>query len=264
MATVSVTQAYVQVPEGRIHYVKHGTGFPIIMTHSMGQSWWGFEDVLGPLGENHTCYAMDMLGHGDSDKPLKDFSWLDMARSVVHFMEALNIQKAHLMGVSVGAALAVEVASSHPELVDRVVLVGCPVWGPAHAAEMIKLPGMMWDENGMYVTKTREQLIEGASFADPSPQVVAKFNELWSHAGRSTYDIFVALAWYDIISRLKHIKAPTMILYGEKDFLRDGEEILRHNIPNSRKVVMAGLGHHPPTEDPDGFLKEALPFLKGK
>ena len=263
MATAGKIATHVQVPEGRIHYLKHGTGFPIVMTHSMGQSWWGFEDILEPLGADFTCYAMDMLGHGGSDSPPKDFSWLDISGSVVHFMQALNIQKAHLIGVSVGAALAIEVASSHPEMVDRMVLVGCPVWGPNDAAEVIKLPGLMWDEKGMFTPKSREQLIEAGSFADPSPQVVEKFNELWSHAGRWTHEIIVALAWYDMVSRLQHIKAPTMVLYGEKDSLRDHENALIHNLPDARKVIMMGLAHHPPTEDPEGFVNHVRPFLKG-
>ena len=263
MTTTSQIGAYVQVPEGRIHYVKRGSGFPIVMTHSMGQSWWGFEDVLDPLGADFTCYAMDMLGHGGSDKGPKDVSWQEISGSVVHFMQALNIQKAHLVGVSVGAALAVQVASSHPEMVDRMVLVGCPVYRTSNAPERIKLPSFMFDESCTVTPKTREQLIERGSFADPSPEVVAKYNELWTHAGRSAYETTVALAWYDITSRLQHIKAPTMILYGEKDPLRDGEDVLKHNIANARKVIMMGLGHHPTTEDPNAFLKEVQPFLKG-
>ena len=263
MATTSMTGAHVQVPEGRIHYVKHGTGFPIVMTHSMGQSWWGFEDVLEPLGSNFTCYAMDMLGHGGSDGPPEDFSWMDIAGSVVHFMQELKIQKAHLMGVSVGAALAVEVASSHPEMVDRVVLVGSPVWGPKDAPELTTLPSRMWNENGVFTPKTREQLIEVGSFADPGPETVKKFNELWTNAGSSTYDILVALAWYDMVAKLHHIKAPTMVLYGEKDPLIEGADTLKHNLPSSRMVTMMGLAHHPPTEDPFGFVNHVRPFLKG-
>ena len=263
MATSGKTGGYVQVAEGRIHYVKHGTGFPILMTHSIGQSWWGFEDILEPLGEDFTCYAMDMLGHGGSDDPLTGISWLDLSGCVLHFMEELNIQKAHIIGVSVGAALAVEIAGSHPEMVDKVVMVGSPVWGPASAAEIIKPPSLVWNEDGTFTPKTPEQLIKRGAFADPSPEVVSKFNELWTRAAKPAYEILVALAWYDITSKLHHVKAPTMVIYGDRDPQRYGQDILKHNLPRSCAVTMEGVGHHPPTEDPVGFVNEVRPFLKG-
>ena len=81
---------------------------------------------------------------------------------------------------------------------------------------------------------------------------------------RSTYETFVALARCDIISRFHHIKAPTIILYGEKNPLREREGTLKHNLSNRRKVIMIGLGQSPPTEDSDPFVREERPFLKGK
>ena len=263
MDTASRAGAHVQVAEGRIHYVKHGTGFPIVMTHSLGQSWWGFEDILEPLGRDFTCYAMDMLGHGGSDDPPTGVSWMDLSGSVVHFMQELSIQKAHIIGVSVGAVLAVAVAGSHPEMVDKVVMVGSPTWGPASAAEIVKLPSLVWNDDGTFTPKTREQLMQRGTFADPSPGVVSKFNELWTRATSSAYEILIALAWYDMTANLHHVKTPTMVLYGDKDPQRYGEDVLKHNLPRSCTVTMEGIGHHPPTEDPVGFVNKVGPFLKG-
>ncbi len=71
-----------------------------------------------------------------------------------------------------------------------------------------------------------------------------------------------SLAHYDIMSRLPRIKASsTMVLYGEVDRLRDGEELLHNNIVNAQKVVLPGLGHIPQVEDPEAFLGALLPFL---
>ena len=71
------------------------------------------------------------------------------------------------------------------------------------------------------------------------------------------------LAYYDIAPRLPMIKASsTMVLYGEIDRLRDGEELLHNNILNAQKIGLPGLGHIPQVEDPEAFLNAVVPFLE--
>ena len=263
MSTIREVGEFVSVPEGRIHFVKQGDGPPVILLHSNGQSIWGFEEIMEPLGREFSCYALDMLGCGESSKPPSNCTWQDVVGSVAHFIEASGIQRAHVVGVSIGAAIGVELAAGYPERVDRLALVGCPVWDVRGARQRIQAIGNDYDDRGMPKPNTAELLKSRGSFADPRPEWVEKLDELYTKAGRSKYEVTVALAWYDLVSRLHHIKAPTLVLYGEVDPLRDGEDMLVHNIPNARKVVMPGLGHHPPTEDPEAFVAEVLPFLKG-
>ena len=73
-----------------------------------------------------------------------------------------------------------------------------------------------------------------------------------------------ALSYYDIMSRLPRIQATaTLVMYGEVDRLRTGEELLHNNIVNASKKVLPGLGHIPQIEDPEVFVGELLPFLQG-
>ena len=264
MATLHDVGQFVSVPEGRIHFVKKGSGPPIVFLHSNGQSIWGFESVMEPLSREFTCYALDMLGHGESGKPSVGFTWLDLVGSVAHFMESMTIKRAHLVGVSIGAAISVELAATYPERVDRLVLVGCPVWDAHTAALRIHTMRAELDDNLTRKPFTADQLKARTSFANPRPEWVKKLNELYATAGPSMFHTGSVLAWYDIASRLHHVQASsTLILYGELDSLRDGEDLLLNNIRNAIKVVMPGLAHHPPTENPEAFLKEALPFLRG-
>ncbi len=264
MSTNIGANNFVSVPEGRIHYVKQGSGFPLLLLHSMGQSSWGFETVIEPLSREFTCYGLDMLGHGESGELHDDFSWLDIPRSVAHFMEALNIQNAHIIGVSVGAAQGVELAATYSDRVKKLVLVGCAVLGPNTSQESRARLKAGFDDQGLPKVYTREALIARGSFADPRLEWVEKVNELYAKAGRSMYRIMSALYSYDILSRFHHLKpSSTLVVYGEYDPSLEFLSILVHNIPGARKLVMPGLGHHPPTEDPEAFVKEVLPFLKG-
>ena len=75
-------------------------------------------------------------------------------------------------------------------------------------------------------------------------------------------NLFEALSYYDILSRLPRIKASaTLVMYGEHDGLRDGEELLHKNIVNASKAILPGLGHIPQVEGPEAFIGALLPFL---
>ena len=72
-----------------------------------------------------------------------------------------------------------------------------------------------------------------------------------------------SLAYYDVLSRLPRIRASaTLVMYGEHDRLRDGEELLHNNITNASKKVLPGLGHIPQIEDPETFVDAVLTFLQ--
>ena len=257
-------EEFVPVPEGRIHFVKTGRGTPVVLFHPLGTSTWAWHTVMAPLSQHFTCYAFDMMGHGESDKPSADFAIPDFARAVDHAMQVMNIHRAHVVGNSVGAVLAVELAASYPDRIDRLVLVGAPVFDPRTAPQRLKEQTASYDRRGMPRPRTLEELKASATFGlNPRTEWVEKNNELRAQAGVWVKKTMEALASYDIASRLPHIKAAaTLVLYGEHDRLRDGEDLLRYNIPNASKVVLKGLGHIPQIEDPEAFLAPVLDFLK--
>ena len=228
----------------------------------MGTSVWTWEGVIDSLAQSYTCYAFDMLGHGDSDKPTRHFNIPDYAQALDHACQVLNIHRAHIIGNSVGAVLATETAASFPERVDKLALVGCPVWSPFTAKERLKESASGFDSKGMPKPRTMKSLKEAGIFANPRQEWLEANNQSRAQAGIWYGKLMDALAHYDLMSRLPRIKASaTMVIYGEIDRLREGEELLHNNIINAQKVVLPGLGHFPQVEDPEVFLGALLPFL---
>ena len=87
-------------------------------------------------------------------------------------------------------------------------------------------------------------------------------NQTRKQAGVWVKNLMESLAYYDIMSRLPRIQASaTLVMYGEYDRLRDGEELLNNNIVNASKVVLPGAGHIPQIEDPEGFVTALMSFL---
>ena len=74
----------VPTPEGEMHYVKQGSGYPLVMLHPLGTSTWAWHSVIDSLSQHYTCYAFDMLGHGESDKPSRHFNIPDYANALDH------------------------------------------------------------------------------------------------------------------------------------------------------------------------------------
>ncbi len=254
----------VPTPEGEMHFVKQGDGYPMVMLHPLGTSTWAWHTVIDALSRHYTCYAFDMLGHGDSDKPSRHFNLPDYARSLDHACQVLNIHRAHYVGNSVGAVLATEMAASFPDRVDKLVLVGCPVWDPYTAAQRLQDAAGQYDENGLPKPRTLEDLKAATTFANPQPEWVEAMSRTRAQAGVWVGNLMQSLAHYDIMSRLPRIQAAaTLVMYGEVDRLRDGEELLHNNIVNAGKKVLPGLGHIPQIEDPEAFVGALLPFLRG-
>ena len=252
----------VPTPSGNMHFVKKGSGYPVVLLHPLGTSIWTWEGVIDSISQNYTCYAFDMLGHGDSDKPTRHFNLPDYAQALDHACQVLNIHRAHVVGNSVGAVLATETAASFPERVDKLVLVGCPVRSPLSAKDRLKEVAGQFDAKGMPKPRTLKGLKDATTFDEPRQEWLQAGNQSRAKAGVWVSKLTEALAHYDIMSRLPRVRASsTLVLYGEVDRLRDGAELLHNNIVNAQKVVLPGLGHIPQVEDPEAFLGALMPFL---
>ena len=263
MAVESRTGRFVETSEGRIHYVQRGTGTPLMLLHPLGTSTWTWEAVMGPLSQHYACYAFDMLGHGMSDRPDRRLSIPDYADALAQALRDLGIERADFVGNSVGAVLSIEMAASHPELVDRLVLVGCPVVDLREGAERLEDGAAAFDDEWMPRPKPLDVPSEWTVFAEPKREWQEAFNRSRAQAGVWVRKLTEALSYYDVMSRLPLVRARrTLVLNGELDSLRDNEELLLNNIGNARLALLPGVAHIPQVEDPDAFVEALVGFLR--
>ena len=114
---------FVTVNGIRTHYVAAGKGDPLLLLHGMGASLMAWALNIEPLSHKFSVYAIDIPGHGDSDKPDLDYLLPTAVDFVREFMNVLGIERASLAGNSMGGMIALRTAVDFPELVDRLVLV---------------------------------------------------------------------------------------------------------------------------------------------
>lgn len=116
---------FVETPAGRLRYARRGEGEPsVILIHGFGGDLDNWLFNIDALAEAGTVYALDLPGHGQSDKTVKEASLAGLSAAVTGFMDALGIASAHLVGHSMGGAVAARTALDHPDRVASVTLIG--------------------------------------------------------------------------------------------------------------------------------------------
>ena len=118
-------RAYIDTPEGQIHYRFEGNGEPLLLLHKVGLSSDQYTEVLPILGKNYRTIAIDILGCGNSDQPPHEYRLEDYVRNIILFLDALHIEKTNVVGHLLGASLAVEMAAAYPNRVNKIVLCSC-------------------------------------------------------------------------------------------------------------------------------------------
>jgi pimeloyl-ACP methyl ester carboxylesterase len=255
---------FVQAGPHRLHYLEAGSGPPLLLVHGLASNAtrdWG--RLVGPLGRQFHVYAPDLPGFGDSERPPDaEYSIPMQVEAVRSFMAAVGIERARVAGLSMGGWIACRLAGSHPEAVERLVVVdaaGMRPTGPDIPAEVL-LPH---DEEGV-----RRLAATVYHRAPVPPSFVAR--DILAHRLREEWVVRRALlsmaAGRDWLNgTLGRADMPVLVVWGKQDALIPVAyaEQLAAEFPRAELRVLDGCGHVPIADCPDEFDREVVPFLTG-
>ncbi len=247
---------------GKVAYVAEGRGPALILMHSLGFSADTWIKVLKPLAQHYTVYALDMLGHGYSDKPPKNYLMEDYAQSVVAFMEKLGLQKAFVCGNSIGAMIALEMAATYPQRVERLILIGCAIRDAWQRMERLALFALACDPEGKPMPfSVSAPPVPSLGFIEETPELLEWINQQWARAGVWVMKASIAAALFDAFPRLPLVKCPTLIMYGTRDFVRESGKVFLKGIKGSKQALIENAGHIAQMDQPEAFVREVDQFL---
>ncbi len=257
-----VHSQHVQAGPYRLHYLEAGAGPPVVLVHGLGSSAtqdWG--RLLAPLGRRFHVYALDLPGFGESERPAAaDYSIPMQVEAVRGFMAAVGLTRARVAGLSMGGWIVCRLAGSHPEMVERLVVVdaaGMRPDGPPIPAEVL-LPS---DEDGV------RRLIAAVRYKAPAPPsfvardiLARRLREEWI-VRRALESMAAGRDWLN--GTLGRADMPVLILWGKQDRLIPVSYAadLEAEFPRARLEVLEGCGHVPMADCPEAFDREVLPFL---
>jgi len=257
----------------KVAYTDVGEGDPVILLHGIPTWSYLYHEVIPLLTPHARILAPDFLGHGYSDRRDRfDRSLEAQARMILRFMDALDLQKATIVGHDTGGGVALIMGIEHPERVTRLVLSNIVAYDSWPIDDMIALGNPNWrskppKEVAEFVAGgLPDGLHNRAALTDEfRAGIVAPYGDeegkisLIRNASALNTNHTMAL-----VDRHKDIAAPTLVLWGVKDpwqRIEDGERLARE-IPNARLVRLENASHWLQQDAPAEFAREIAAFLK--
>lgn len=254
-----------------------GTGPPIILIHGLGGSKVTWLPVIPALAERHRVIVPDLPGHGESGKPRTDYTPGFFASVLKRLMDEMDVDRALIVGNSLGGRIAIELALRSPGRVSALALLDPSV------------PGLRWrfilgftrvlpTEFGAIPFPVRERWMEVAIkrlLAHPNRMPRAAYSAAAGEFIRIYRDANARMAFFDSLRRivterpevfyssLRKIKHPALVIFGEKDALvplRLGVRLAEH-LPNAQLIVLPDVGHVPQFEATQETLEALRAFL---
>ena len=267
---------YIVVKGTKIRYIVKGSGSPVLLIHGFGQ----FLEVwclnIGPLSQHYQVYAMDLPGHGLSEKPAVDYTFSFVTEFIIDFMEALGIGHASLIGHSMGGSICLDEAINFPDKVDRIILVdsgslsgkvpllyrlcALPVLGDILVRPTIKAGVRSRIKRTFYnsdlvtedMVNLSYELLRKPGVKDTMLSIIRS----GANISKSNLETIVT-------DNLRLVKVPTLLIHGAQDKaipLEYAHDACRL-IPDCRLEIIDECGHCPHLEKASEFNEAVISFL---
>ena len=251
-----------------VAYDDSGEGPPLLLLHAGIADRTMWDDVTPMLAERFRVIAPDLRGYGKTPLPDGPFVY---AADVAALLEGLGIERAHVVGVSLGGHVALDLALAHPGLVDRLVLVGAGIDGWEHEASLVAA----WDEEAAAFERgdldevswiNVRTWLDGPTRGEGDVPKALRRRVFEMQRAALDHDNPAAEGGWLTPSRrarLGDVTQPTLVLVGaldQRDFRRIAR-LLAEDIPGAELNELPGVAHLPPLERPEAFVRRLLAFL---
>ena len=251
----------------RIAWERRGAGAPLLLIHGLGYARWGWEPVVDALARQHDVISFDNRGIGESDAPPGPYTVPMLAADAVAVLDAAGVERAHVLGTSLGGMVALQLALDSPERVDRLVLA-CTTPGGAEAAPMPeKTVRLMQEAPSLPAEVALRRFVENAFGPTPDDRLVDRImqHRLATAQAPAAWGAQAAAgASFDAWQHISDIRVPTLVATGDQDTVVNprNSELLAGRIAGAQLNVFPGCGHLFFWEQPDRFVSVVTEFLR--
>lgn len=251
------------------YYEIYGSGQPLVLIAGLASDSQSWQPVVQGLAEHFQIIIFDNRGIGRTCYPEDNFDIATLARDTVALLDALKIDRANILGHSMGGCIAQKIAAENPTRVRKLILVNTFAAVPQKSRPLFDDLLKILDSGTNYELFIREffQLI----FTREYLQCKKALEAAVTYAVRYPYPVMpegfrrqlVALNGFDAKDLLSRITAPTLIMAGKEDILVgvDEAKALAEKIPSAKTLYVEKAGHAFQIEQPDFFVKNTVDFL---
>jgi pimeloyl-ACP methyl ester carboxylesterase len=274
---------FIEVDGITVHYKRYGRGEPnFILLHGTLATTYTWREVIEPLAQVGTVIAYDRPAFGLSSRPMpgewsgkSPYGHEAQADMLIALMDALGIERAVLVGNSLGGGIAALAAQRYPERVDGLVLAA-PVQTRHGVPRLLALLFSTPQMRRLGPLYLRENVLDfgmrvyGDSWHDPSridPGDMDEYGKIFKMEDwdRGLWELIVAARPFESAARYETIAVPTLVITGDDDRVLGTEENvqLADRIPGAQLIVVPDCGHVPQEECPEAFVQAVTQFLVG-
>jgi 3-oxoadipate enol-lactonase len=261
----------IKVNDITMNYEQQGTGEPLVLIPYLAADNACYAFQVADYAKHFTCISIDPRGAGETDKPAGTYSTELFAEDVAAFMHAIGIDRAHVSGLSLGAATGLWLAAKHPGRVKSLSLHSG--WSKTDAFLKVVVQG--WQTMAKGLGSVTNMVIQGIFPWCFTPELyAAKPDYIESLAsfvrGRPVQPLEAFLRQSDAViahdaeAALSKVKAPTQITFGRHDVVTSIRfaDAMKNAIAGSELIIFEGCAHAPIYEHVDEFNAKTLNFLK--
>ncbi|MCP8310266.1 MAG: alpha/beta hydrolase [Candidatus Methylarchaceae archaeon HK01M] len=232
-----------------INYQEEGAGFPLILIHGLSDDSTLWAPLMPKFSRHYWSIALDVRGHGHSGKPDMPYSIQLFSEDLLGFFEKLEIPQAHLLGLSMGGAIAQQFALDHPEKIRSIILLSAFSYNDSNLQNIFKRLQKSFERDGFSVFFDEVvKLVVSPEFASANADAIAemKGKSIKINSPTAILHAIDACLDFNVKDRISQISHPTLIISGKEDILTPpqlGEQIHR-SIKGSEWKIIEGVGHN--------------------
>jgi len=257
-------QGHVSVEDGQLFYEVRGEGPPLVLIHGGATHLGMWDDQFDLFARNYRVVRYDVRGFGRSGSgDVPHVQWDDLLALLRH----LEIERTHIVGLSLGGRIAVDFTLQYPQMVDRLVLAGPGLSGWQFEREEwvgeLARAIEAGDKRAASETWLQSPYLEAAR---EDPALAERLRQLVLESEQSWIPIFRGRRLTPpAVERLAELKAPTLVILGSRDVddIHRIVDLIAEKCPGARKIVLEGAGHMVNMERPEKFNRVVLEFLQG-
>ena len=265
-----VRMSKVQANGITMNYEQQGTGEPLVLIPYLAADHACYAFQVADYAKQFTCISVDPRGAGETDKPEGTYSMELFADDIAAFMQAIGVERAHVSGLSLGAATGLWLAGKYPQQVKSLSLHSC--WPKTDA--FLKTVAGGWQSTAKGLNSVTEMIIQGIlpwcftpDFYSSNPEFMDKVAAFVRSRPKQPLDAFMrqsnAVIDHDAVAQLARITAPTQITFGRHDQVTSlrFSDALTKGIKSNELLVFETCAHAPIYQSTAEFNEKTLSFL---
>lgn len=254
----------LRVGDVELYYEVHGEGPPAVFIHGLGSSGRDWELQVPVFSQRYQVVTFDVRGHGRSDKPKGPYTIPLFAADTAGLIRGLGLGAAHVVGISLGGMIALQLAVSAPDLVKSLTVVNA---GPEFVVRTAK-QGLQIVQRQVIVRllgmRKMGEVLSQRLFPKPEQEELRRlFVERWAENDPRAYrDAMRAIVGWSVADRLESIACPTLVIAADQDYTPvAAKEAYAARMPRAELVVIGDSRHATPVERPEEFNEVLMAFL---